>query len=44
MLDKYIADYVKGFTFTPSEHITVEFLDIKADIAVMEYFDGLNEN
>ncbi len=42
LLNKYIADYVKGFTFTPSENITLEFSDIKADIAVMEYFDGLN--
>ncbi|MBQ1991317.1 MAG: hypothetical protein II233_00880 [Clostridia bacterium] len=42
MLDKYIADYIKGFTFTPSEHITLEISDIKADIATMEYFDGLN--
>lgn len=42
MLDKYIADYIKGFTFTPSEHITQEISNIKADIATMEYFDGLN--
>ena len=40
MLNKYISEYINGFSFIPCGHISLEICDIKIEIDVMDYKDA----